>query len=853
MADTSLNAYPSWIPSPAPVLSTFELDALTRRTSLIQTTVKKCLKDWPPWDHIRTTTTARKEVLMELMKNRKLCIFFEGDQDYCLMDNPTMDAEKKWTLSRQDVDMVKKMLEPDKALVQLAAQTTPAIRIAMIIWLVITSSAVQDFLSYESTWDKWDLQGRAITIWADTYSEIMRSKKRPSETIPTDDDAVAAFKSAMEIAGHLHDYQATPDVGAWVTMRAALFPELQDSQLACWHFNNADGCSLCDERFREKLQSETGLDYMPPLHLVALWEYFGECEDFEERIAFTVFQRPHLFLPEIVKPVQDLLAEHFPEKPRQAFALHYKLDKHDTVTPYWSVSGPSWDKIQDIIDSLRRFAPRCGGDCSFLHIEPIFWFDMVRVLGGQYQSQDKGKEASWRPRVSLAVALELDKSVLGKRFPPLNLDLLPEYVQRALKRFRQTTEGDEHTCHVYDCCWSQLDVECRMRYAAAYALLYSTDSVPLLGDDDDCGACDACDDIRVLYNCIDEISAGQLALGSQDIPKVLGFIKQLANDRKFTFPDDRSDVEDTSDGISDSPQRIDDHQQCGGSSEILRDETHDPATVTENEMTHFNPTALTQLEAYDPVWQADFTAPQIYDNLTMGQGSLYTMTEAHASTQEHVGELTNLRWATPREDSDPVLFRDIIPDSSLGEVAGAPVADWSTEQLPKVLATSGVAGPSRPKDSMGLKISKAAKIRDLHGFFVSLFKKHGVPLGTTGMAEARLPWKKMTSILAEQGLEVAGWPEGVPKPRSDGKADKGISGFNMENIAALYKAMKAGQIDFKPLVAESQTRDISRVRQREDDMEEEVNMRPARKAKLAETRKMPRGFVAGKTVYKLEI
>ncbi|KAJ7076931.1 hypothetical protein C8R44DRAFT_992989, partial [Mycena epipterygia] len=99
-------------------------------------------------------------------------------------------------------------------------------------------------------------------------------------------------------------------------------------------------------------------------------------------------------------------------------------------------------------------------------------------------------------------------------------------------------------------------------------------------------------------------------------------------------------------------------------------------------MSHFNPTALTQLEAYDPVWQADFTAPQIYDNLTMGQGSLYTMTEAHASTQEHVGELTNLQWGAPREDLEPLLFRDIIPDSSLGELAGAPVADWSTEQLP---------------------------------------------------------------------------------------------------------------------------------------------------------------------------
>ncbi|KAJ7135624.1 hypothetical protein C8R44DRAFT_869344 [Mycena epipterygia] len=74
------------------------------------------------------------------------------------------------------------------------------------------------------------------------------------------------------------------------------------------------------------------------------------------------------------------------------------------------------------------------------------------------------------------------------------------------------------------------------------------------------------------------------------------------------------------------------------------------------------------------------------------------------------------------------------------------------------------------------------------------------------MAEARLPWKKMTSILAEQGLEVSGWPDGIPKPRSDGKTDKGISGFNTDHIAALHKAMKAGRIDFKPLAPREASR-----------------------------------------------
>jgi hypothetical protein len=109
----------------------------------------------------------------------------------------------------------------------------------------------------------------------------------------------------------------------------------------------------------------------------------------------------------------------------------------------------------------------------------------------------------------------------------------------------------------------------------------------------------------------------------------------------------------------------------------------------------------------------------------------------------------------------------------------------------------------------------------------------------------------MSNVLAEQGLEICGWPEGVPEhrsePRSDGKADKGISGFNAEQIEALHKAMKSNQIDFQPL------KDVSRVRQREDDMVGGVEMRLLKRQKLAPTRKKPQDFVAMQSVMKFNL
>jgi hypothetical protein len=55
-----------------------------------------------------------------------------------------------------------------------------------------------------------------------------------------------------------------------------------------------------------------------------------------------------------------------------------------------------------------------------------------------------------------------------------------------------------------------------------------------------------------------------------------------------------------------------------------------------------------------------------------------------ALSEEHGGEFSNLSRDLPREDSEFRPFRDVIPDSSLPEVAGShilPEANWSIQQV----------------------------------------------------------------------------------------------------------------------------------------------------------------------------
>jgi hypothetical protein len=124
--------------------------------------------------------------------------------------------------------------------------------------------------------------------------------------------------------------------------------------------------------------------------------------------------------------------------------------------------------------------------------------------------------------------------------------------------------------------------------------------------------------------------------------------------------------------------------------------------------------------------------------------NLDTMIEAHTNEREYVGEVADLRQSPHRGDSERLPFRNAIPDSPLFEIASFNGAREATEKVrvchestslvarsytPKALdsiAATNITGPSPPKDNVRSKISKAAKISELHAFFVTLFSERSL-------------------------------------------------------------------------------------------------------------------------------
>ncbi|KAJ7491918.1 hypothetical protein FB451DRAFT_511322 [Mycena latifolia] len=542
-----------------------------QRMSLVWRTVRNCQPESSSW--------VVSVIVADIVENGKMWIFLDGDEDYLSPspDFPVELANCRVTTPEAHVDT---------SLQDRALQTTPEMTIAMIIWLVITSPILACWQEEQSDWHKWDVQGRAITIWADTFSLVMRSKKRPSDVIATDDRALAAFESAMKREGHEHDYWRTPDVGTWVTMRAAFYPELKGSQLACHHFNDEDGCPLCDARLQHKIQFQAG--HMPPLHLVALFEYTFDphFEDFEEMMAFVVARQPVLFSPQMVQPVQDFLGQHCAEKDRRTYCLHYQLVKHDPLVTGQRKydSYPSWKHVEDAIDSLRRLVPRRKYR-YFPVVEPTLWFDMIYVLGRQYRYQDE-TNSHWR-QASLHAANHIqNRNVFETQLPSLNLHLLPEHVQRAVKGFCEATgrDDDRHSCCSFED-WGELDNAIRGRYAAAYAVLQSTDVIPLFNSDDD--DCDACQYVRQLYRFIDALSAGQVLLKSNTLAKVLDSIKQLTiipEDSIWNWNDDLSDrtvaKDDSADSLTPGVSEDSDDEEWGAFLDRLFESTLKRHTMT---------------------------------------------------------------------------------------------------------------------------------------------------------------------------------------------------------------------------------------------------------------------------------
>ncbi|KAJ7491922.1 hypothetical protein FB451DRAFT_1216389, partial [Mycena latifolia] len=185
---------------------------------------------------------------------------------------------------------------------------------------------------------------------------------------------------------------------------------------------------------------------------------------------------------------------------------------------------------------------------------------MIYLLGRQYQFQDEAN-SHWR-QASLDAANHLQIwRIFNTKLPSLNLSLLPGNVQRAVKGFCEATGrvNDRHNCYSFDnYAWGELDSATRERYAAAYALLYSTDAIPLFNQDgwNRYDVCDACNGIRQLYRYIDALSAGQVLPKSNALAKVLGSIKQLTivpEDSSWDWNDDWSDWSVSEDDSANSP------------------------------------------------------------------------------------------------------------------------------------------------------------------------------------------------------------------------------------------------------------------------------------------------------------
>ncbi|KAJ7137974.1 hypothetical protein C8R44DRAFT_766601 [Mycena epipterygia] len=822
-----------------------DTDAFQRRVSLIFTTIHKTMGI----SHRRNVfgpNFLTISMVKDIVEHEKLWIFEDGDEDYLSLDRDSQMLPLKHG---------QMLPTPSSALLQRASQTTPELRIATIIWLVMLSSVVRS-VQKSSDWGVWDVQGRAITIWADTFCEVLRSKKRPSDAIVTDDVALADFQRVMEQDGHQHDYQLMPDIGAWVTMRAALFHELK----GCYHFNDEDGCSLCGTRLYQKLQSEAAVDdHIPPLHLLALWDTMYRTSnllnfnwrgfsDFQETIAFAVVRRPELFLSKNVEPVQEFLAQHWPEKPRRILGLHYQLYKNPEI---WSDKDdyPSWKRVEDTINSklgalVPTFGLVGGGADTLGPIEPTLWFDMLQILRQEYQDRNGKNNQSWRPGANLVLQAILTCEI---PLPPLNLHVFPWRVNHAVEHFCEATKRRDLEHGQND----KIEDRYVKRYAAAYVILHSGEwdemDIPLFSHWD----CRACANLRTLSKCVGAISTGRLFLKSDNITEILDSIKRLAVSNGGDWEWD-SDPEENKEDNSDSSE---DSEWRGYHQEIFSDDsesaTHDEVMLGDKNLGEESANA----KVSGPIWEGDSAATQVHDNLPTGGEDWNNTAELGADTTntKRGGEVINAQRGPPVEGDS---FRAVIPDSLPADLVGsdlAPGTSWSTETF-FVIEQPSESGPSRPKNIISTKKNESAKAqrKELRDFFVTLFEKHNINLHTTNMGTPQLPWKNMNQVLAQHGLEIAGWPMGVPAPGSYGKVDKGILGFHAEHIGELYEAMKAGQINFRPLAGGSQISTVHRVRPREHNTEDddEEAIRASKKGKATETRKKPKAFLDMQSVMK---
>ncbi|KAJ7491921.1 hypothetical protein FB451DRAFT_1360746 [Mycena latifolia] len=254
---------------------------------------------------------------------------------------------------------------------------------------------------------------------------------------------------------------------------------------------------------------------------------------------------------------------------------------------------------------------------------------------------------------------------------------------------------------------------------------------------------------------------------------------------------------------------------------------------------HLSPNAISvQIIPVDGDWNDDSNVEDHYADSRPPEDSDDQQRIIRDDTEEtHDDETLVTEWS--RTGSELLVFPN-SPPANHGGVSGAHEvahADWTFVQQP----ASHAAASSRSKDNAGTKTDKSTLSKKLRNSFIALFgypENCGVTLGRDNQNRAQLPWKKMEEVLAQHGLEISGWPGGVPAPGSYGHPDKGIFGWKAHHIRALHDAMTRKRIKFQPRAGGSHINFISGVR--EEDAEDDVDMRPTKKGKWAETRKRPK-------------
>ncbi|KAJ7588715.1 hypothetical protein C8J56DRAFT_1077927 [Mycena floridula] len=105
-----------------------------------------------------------------------------------------------------------------------------------------------------------------------------------------------------------------------------------------------------------------------------------------------------------------------------------------------------------------------------------------------------------------------------------------------------------------------------------------------------------------------------------------------------------------------------------------------------------------------------------------------------------------------------------------------------------------IPGTHTPQHTVAPTVPAASKpkmIEKIKTFLTSELDSHSVYLARTHNGHPKLSWVDFETKLKDEGLELVNWPNGVPEPGKDERADpnKGIAGISVRDLTAIYRAI----------------------------------------------------------------